>query len=88
MNKHGYYIALQNKMFGDIAFAKEAKEIFDSFGFTFDKKKGYQGGKFDGVSIWETSDGRIIKRVSLHDYFSQEPKVLVKDFPFQETNNG
>jgi hypothetical protein len=97
--RHGYFLPLQDKLCGDMEFANESKELYDSLGFTkeCDHNKCSQGqacgaryykyaGRFDGVSIFQRDSGEIVKRVCLQDFFSTEHKVLVKDHPF--TENG
>ena len=77
--RYGYYLAAYGSRHGDEDFSLEAETIFNAFGFEPNKHGNYQGGKFDGISIYQNEDGSIVKRLSLTDFFSFNHKVIVKD---------
>jgi hypothetical protein len=80
--RHGYYIACTDSMHGDEEFSQDAKNTFNRFGFTPDKKGRYQGGRYDGCSLFIGDDGFIVERVCLEDFFSEQFRVIVKDDAF------
>jgi len=77
--RHGYYIASQNLMAGNLRIAIYAKIIFENFGLTPDKQGNYQGGKYDGVSIYEDASGKATYRIVMQNFFSQDNKIMVHD---------
>jgi hypothetical protein len=92
--RSGYFVASHDRLYGDLEFATEAREIFSTLGFS--KGCEHEGcskgdscearyyrfaGRFDSVSIFQKVDGSVTKRISLHDFFSLEFKVLVRDVP-------
>jgi hypothetical protein len=74
--RHGYFLPLQNKLCGDMEFANESKELYDSLGLSYEF-----AGRFDGASIFQRESGEIVKRVCLQDFFDSQLKVLVRDLP-------
>ena len=74
---HGYYIASTDSRHGDGQCSYEAKAIYESFGF--DAKFA---NRFDGVSVYFRENNTIVKQVILRDFFSEEPKTIVKLYPF------
>ena len=81
---HGYFYPFTNTMHGDAGCAYEAKEIYKSFGFPFneDTNNYIYAGKYDGVSCYFLHNNTLVKRVCLTDFFSIEPKVVIRDYPF------
>jgi hypothetical protein len=79
---HGYYVPAQDLLAGDPRLAAEAKRLFESYELPRDAKGRYQGGKFDGCSVFQKADG-VTRRVMLEDFFSETFRVLTHDLPAQ-----
>jgi hypothetical protein len=75
--RYGYYLASSDSSYGDGKCAYEAKAIYESFGFDIKF-----ANKFDGVSVYFRENNTIVKRVILRDFFSDEPKIVCRDYPF------
>jgi hypothetical protein len=73
--KYGYYLAESDLLCGDIEFAKQAKDIYLSYGLNC--KHAY---RYDGVSIYLNGD-ITIKRIVLRDFFSEKFRALCYDLP-------
>lgn len=64
ITKYGYYVANTKQLYGDMEYANEAKEIYESFGIPT-KHTGHQ----DGVSIFLKDDGSLTKRATAAHFF-------------------
>lgn len=74
--RHGYFLPSQDRLFGDLPFASEARETFLALGLN-----PKFAGRYDGVSIYQHVDGPLTKRLVLQDFFSEDLKVHIKDLP-------
>jgi hypothetical protein len=79
MKNRGYYLPRCDEMFGDNALAQEAKAIWESLGL--DRRYAYE---HDGVDVEELEDGTVCKAVILRDFFSEDFKFVVKEYPFSK----
>jgi hypothetical protein len=77
IKRHGYYLLHDDSLHGDNLSALEAKALFSWYDLN-----PKHANKFDGCSVYELDDGTVVKVVTLFDFFSIEPRVLVHRFPF------
>lgn len=90
--RFGYFIPKQDLLCGDEEYARQSREIYDSFGLPKScdhsdcKLKEACPGRYykdanhyDGVSIFTRDDGTTVKRVAMRNLFSVDFKVYVQD---------
>jgi hypothetical protein len=74
MMRHGYFVPKRG-LFGDEAFAAEARALWGSSiagGFT-------DYGRYDGASVFQRADGSVVRRLVVQDYFSEDLRVRAVD---------
>jgi len=82
--RHGFFHPFTGRRYGDGQCSYEAEAIYQSFGFTFDHgSKTYKfASPYEGVSVYFLLNNTLVKRVCLTDFFSETPKVVIRDYPF------
>lgn len=70
--RYGYYIPAQDLMYGDIAFAQQAKDLYQTFGLNHK-----YACSFDGVSVIEYEDCSVKREYILRDFICELCKESV-----------
>lgn len=79
MFQHGYYIAAQDALRGDLHLAQEAQAFYRSV-LGLDPQ---HGARYDGVSVHTRPDGSLVIRAVIQNFFTDAMDVRIQDYPYR-----